>query len=716
DREVSNPDPEGRKPKIKIKSLKTYPRGSTQHRVYKQLYTSWKGSGAQAITQHEQTSKLKAQLQERMKEIKSLKEQQKKVPEKSKIQNLKDKVKAKEVEQKKVKPKIETKVEAKPIETVKDKKTDVAISNKLNEQYKETLNNIKSNASKLQGSINILPDPPKPQQFDEDIKKTADTVNEALSRIKINATVDDVTAGPAFSTYHAKFNIEDLHRIQRSEEELSILMKKPVTVNINKSKGTADIEVQNEKRLPVYFKELVTSDDFLNKAKNPESMPVILGKDKQGKALSINLSDERSPHVLIVGQTGAGKSVLMQQIISSVLYGKKPEEAQIALLDPKGGAEFGRYDKSKNLFSSVAKSPKESLALVNKLHKEMDKRYTLFDKAGVSDVNDFNKFVTKKQEDMTDDEKKIYNNLSSEDKKPIPKVVLVADELSNLMSNPDIRKSMIRHTTALGQKARASGIHMVFATQRPSKMVIPTELQTQLPTKIIMKVDTSSAAKYVETPGAENLLGRGDMIVKGIGEDQRVQSGFLQNIDDIAKEFGGVGKVRETIEEKTTPTETSTTKSEEKSEEIAKPEEDDTRKKLEEYRQSIKKRLDDLLSESKARTEELAKKKKDVEGKETAEDVKQQELSNLDTERKRKTETEEALVGPEPETTVAVDEPKKTIETQLPEDVNKEIEEMTKTKPVTQEEIKTTPVEQPKNVEEKKKSLLDRIKSLLKGK
>ncbi|MBW2994541.1 hypothetical protein KY315_03925, partial [Candidatus Woesearchaeota archaeon] len=637
DREVSNPNPTADKRTIKIKSLKT-----TDYPTYKKLYEQWRGPKETVTEDTEEPTKAPE------KEVAAPKEEPK-AEEPSKHSDVKEKL--------------------------QDKRTDVAITNKSQENYALTLDQIKNNADKVNGSIDMLMDPPKPSAANiEESKQNVDTLNDTLGKIKINGKVNDVSVGPVFSTYHVKFDINDLSKLRKRDtaDKLTLALGKPVRVRINKTRGTADIELQNDKRSMVTFKELVTDDDFVNQAASPKSMPVMLGKDKTGKVSTLDLSDPRSPHALIVGQTGAGKSVLLQQAIASVMYGKKPSEAQLILLDPKGGAEFGRYDGSEYLAQPVAKTGKDSVMAVRDAWKDMEGRYKKFDKAGVSNVNSFNKFVTKDPAEMTDEEKEIFENMSEEERKPLPKTVIVADELSDLMSNDNIRSAMIKYTTALGRKARAAGIHMVFATQRPTKAVIPSEIQANLPAKVIMKVDSRGAADYVDTPGAQNLLGKGDMLVKGIGEDQRIQSGFIDEpeADKVAEEFDGVGKVRKTPPKADEIVDEPESPSEEPGEQhydsvpdapgalkTFRQEMQGVRDKLQLQRENISKlleqeekrteRLLDLGEETEMKEQELEKQREQAEG--VDEVLERERRKELEKQKKKNKEIDEALEREEAE-------------------------------------------------------------------
>lgn len=722
--EVPNPDPKRKSDKIKITSLRGSPTDTPKGKLLREIYNKWKGSGSRAVKDHVKSLHTKHDMQKQKAEIKSLKQQLKNKKEKTESNKLKEKIESKK--------KTITQNEQKVAPEKSDHES-VVITNKLNDQYNEALANAKTNASKLHGSVDILGDIPKPSTSqNEELKNTANNINDSLDKLGIHADVSDVTAGPVFSTYHVKFDVKDMKKIQGSGEEIGFILGKPVNVRINREKHTADIEMQNDVRSPVMMKELVTSNKFVNKAADPKSMPIILGKDKDGEPEIVDLSDSTTPHALIVGQTGAGKSVLLHQIISSVLYGKDKKDAQLVLLDPKGGAEFGGYDGSENLAEPVAKTPKSSLAAISRLHKEMEDRYKLFGKVGVKNINEFNELVTKNPDELTKEQRDSLASLNENEKKPITKKVLVADELSDLMSNDDTRREMINHINALGRKARASGIHMVLATQFPSKRVIPTEIQSNLPLKAIMKMDSSDGAKYVETPGAENLLGKGDMIVKAPGGDKRVQSGFIKDTKSVAKEFGGTGKEKTVDQPKSEPEKQNNIQPEkeqlenEKNKDLDEP---DLANSFQSNLSRLRKKLDDqkikiekVLADAKLRQEEIQKRLNDTQQLEDGESKIEQQNEELSTKRQSpdKIENTEPVdeVIQQKETEPKIDTKETLISPKDPNinlqdensDLQNEIDELTKPVPIN-DVNKTT-----QDVQEKKKKLFDKLKNIFKTK
>lgn len=719
DKEVKNPDPKGKKPTVKIKSLKSGEPNSPQRRMYDQLYQQWlKSQRKKEKPKDKKVEKVKDKIERAKKDLKKKKPQKKTLKDKidEKRQQIIQRLEAEKLEklkQDKKQPE-PVKEEPKPVaEPVKEelvdptKKTEdtakpdrlTSLSKKREDDYQKTIQRVKENAPKLSGSVSMLRDPVKPLVTnDEELKGNLSSISDLLKKDNIRAEIDDVSSGPVFTTFHLKVDVDDLGKVRKLDEKLTYLTGKGVKVIDNLQRRTIDIEIPNNSREMVTAKELLVDDDFIKDARNPKKMPIIVGKDKTGKVLTLDLNDSRTPQVLIVGQTGAGKTILIHQIVASVMYGKKPDEAKMIILDPKGGAEFGMYDGSPYLKEPIAKNPKDSVDAVRRLHEDMEKRYALFEKVGVNNINAFNALVTKAPSELTSEEKQALDRLNDEEHKPIEYVTLIADELSDLMDSKDARKELIEHFKALGRKSRASGIHMVVGTQRPGAQVIPNEIQANLPAKIIMKVNGPNEAKYVDTPGAEKLLGNGDLILKGIGEEQRVQSGFIDvergEASSVAKEFGGSGQVRKEVAPVTEEKAKSETPAEfaEFRDHMKK-----TRDRLEERR----KQLDEMLQASEAKNKELAQKRREIEERGREEEARGSELADAESERElmiEPTDTEELTEEPE--------KVEKPTESSSKDEMKAYIDAMTAPKPVTKEEVARL------RPEERKKSLWDRLKQL----
>ena len=580
-KQVKNPDPKGKKKTISLKSLK-----SRHYKEYKQMLDSWRGGKTKqddkkapvkkkvpdkkidktkkienARTLHKKEKadidKTRAKLQEKKQlwfnKLPSDKQQKyldahpksKKELERKRLEKkLKDKkneitTKPEKVEEKKT-------VEEKN-ETVKDKSKQV-VSNKADSNYKNIQQQIKNNAKKLNGSIDILSDPPKPSTADvQDLKDTTDGINDALKTFGINGSVENVDIGPRFSSYHVKFDVNQLKNIKSkdTQEKMKLALKRPdLNININEKNGTADIETRNSKMQNVTFKELVTDNKFVEQAKDKHKTPIILGKDNLGNVSTIDISDPNYSHILIAGGSGSGKSVLSHQFLGSIFYGKSPDDVQMALIDPKQGAELGSYEGSKYLWKPIATNDSGAFKMFNDTYNESERRYKLLSKAGVRNLASFNDLVTKNPKDMTDDEKVKFNSLSEDERKKLPRIVMFADEAANLFKGQQ-GANIVNKAVRIGNIGRAAGINMILATQSPQAGTIPTKIQNNISTRLTLKLNTKSSAESVGQPDAIDLLGKGDMLFTDAdtGERKRVQTGYISESESnsIAKEFGATG-------------------------------------------------------------------------------------------------------------------------------------------------------------------------------
>ena len=260
------------------------------------------------------------------------------------------------------------------------------------------------------------------------------------------------------------------------------------------------IEAPNDKPQVVGLKEVITSEEFLN---NPSSLAVGLGKEISGKPLIADLA--KMPHLLVAGATGSGKSVCINTIITSLLYKSSPEEVKLLLIDPKV-VELAHYNGIPHLLSPVVTDPKKASNALNWAVNEMNKRYQLFAENGVKDITGYNK----KCED------KMY------------KIVIIIDELADLMMacGNEVEDYICR----LAQMARAAGMHLIIATQRPSVDVITGIIKANIPSRIAFAVSSQTDSRTIlDMGGAEKLLGKGDMLYYPLGAAKpvRIQGAFI---------------------------------------------------------------------------------------------------------------------------------------------------------------------------------------------
>ena len=328
-------------------------------------------------------------------------------------------------------------------------------------------------------------------------------VKETLKNFNIEIDSCLATFGPTITRYEVSpkpgtkvskiVNLSD--DLALSLAARSIRIEAPVP-----GKSVIGIEVPNDKPQVVGLKEVITSEEFLN---NPSSLAVGLGKEISGKPLIADLA--KMPHLLVAGATGSGKSVCINTIITSLLYKSSPEEVKLLLIDPKV-VELAHYNGIPHLLSPVVTDPKKASNALNWAVNEMNKRYQLFAENGVKDITGYNK----KCED------KMY------------KIVIIIDELADLMMacGNEVEDYICR----LAQMARAAGMHLIIATQRPSVDVITGIIKANIPSRIAFAVSSQTDSRTIlDMGGAEKLLGKGDMLYYPLGAAKpvRIQGAFI---------------------------------------------------------------------------------------------------------------------------------------------------------------------------------------------
>ena len=285
------------------------------------------------------------------------------------------------------------------------------------------------------------------------------------------------------------------------------------------------IEVPNRATSVVSFKDVMEHQDA--KAKK-DTMNVPLGKDVTGSTISANLA--KMPHLLIAGSTGSGKSVAINTILASILMKARPEDVKLVLIDPKM-VELSVYNGVPHLLIPVVTDAKLASNALRKVVKEMERRYKLFAAGGVRNMGEYNQKIAENNQDK-----------SKPAMKPLPYILVVVDELSDLMmvGGHDVEGSIVR----LGQMARAAGIHMILATQRPSVDVITGLIKANVPSRISFAVSSGVDSRTIlDQTGAEKLLGRGDMLYMPIGasKPERIQGAYIAS-DEVERVIDWVKK------------------------------------------------------------------------------------------------------------------------------------------------------------------------------
>ena len=285
------------------------------------------------------------------------------------------------------------------------------------------------------------------------------------------------------------------------------------------------IEVPNRATSVVSFKDVMEHQDAKAK-KDPMNVP--LGKDVTGSTISANLA--KMPHLLIAGSTGSGKSVAINTILASILMKARPEDVKLVLIDPKM-VELSVYNGVPHLLIPVVTDAKLASNALRKVVKEMERRYKLFAAGGVRNMGEYNQKVAENNQDK-----------SKPAMKPLPYILVVVDELSDLMmvGGHDVEGAIVR----LGQMARAAGIHMILATQRPSVDVITGLIKANVPSRISFAVSSGVDSRTIlDQTGAEKLLGRGDMLYMPIGasKPERIQGAYIAS-DEVERVIDWVKK------------------------------------------------------------------------------------------------------------------------------------------------------------------------------
>ena len=278
-------------------------------------------------------------------------------------------------------------------------------------------------------------------------------------------------------------------------------------------KSLIGIEVPNKKVATISFKDIISSQ----KKDSSKPLEVPIGRDVSGSLITADLA--KMPHLLIAGSTGSGKSVAINGIITSLLMNCPPDEVKLMLVDPKK-VELGVYNGIPHLLTPVVTDPKKASRALHKLVSEMERRYELFANTGQRNISGYNAMIQRQNHD---------NN----SKEPLmPYIVAIVDELSDLMmvASNEVEDAIIR----LAQMARAAGIHMILATQRPSVDVITGLIKANVPSRMAFAVSSGTDSRtIIDQSGAEKLLGRGDMLFlpMGMNKPVRVQGAFISDSD-----------------------------------------------------------------------------------------------------------------------------------------------------------------------------------------
>ena len=357
----------------------------------------------------------------------------------------------------------------------------------------------------------LKPGPGKPEGSAEAIQRCADRLVDTLQSFGVEARVIDTTNGPSVTRYELQLQrgIKFSKVVNLADDIALALGAAGIRVSAIPDKNAVGIEVPNE------VQELVTARDIIGHPvfQNAKSkLSFAIGKDITGAPVVGDIA--KMPHMLIAGTTGSGKSVCINSILMSILYKASPEEVRLIMVDPKM-IELGVYNGIPHLLIPVVTDPKKAAGALNWAVTEMMRRYKLFSEIGARNLAAYNA--------------EIANDPESENE-PLPQVVIVIDELADLMAvaKSEVENAIIR----LAQMARAAGMHLIIATQRPSADVITGLMKDNIPSRIAFAVASAINSRIIlDQSGAEKLLGKGDMLFNplGVNKPQRIQGCFVSD-------------------------------------------------------------------------------------------------------------------------------------------------------------------------------------------
>ena len=364
---------------------------------------------------------------------------------------------------------------------------------------KTTLPRIAAGGFKLPPS-SLLHRPDGQQAIDaEELKLLAQVLTEKYAEFEVHGQVTQINPGPVVTTFEYKPEAGIKYsRITNLTDDLCLALKaESILIERMAGKSTVGIQVPNREREIIWLRENIESSEFIG---TKSKLTLALGKDINGRIVTADLAG--MPHLLIAGSTGAGKSVAINAMIMSILYKATPDQVRLILVDPKR-LELGNYEGVPHLFTPIITEPKLAANALRNAVREMERRLKLLAEKGVRNVEQYNKL-------FDDDGTGSLFGEDSEDR-PLPYIVIIIDELADLMmlDSGNVEESVTR----LAQMARAVGIHLVLATQRPSVDVITGLIKANFPARISFRVATKVDSRTIlDANGAEALLGRGDML------------------------------------------------------------------------------------------------------------------------------------------------------------------------------------------------------------
>ncbi len=378
--------------------------------------------------------------------------------------------------------------------------SDVEVTDRADSERKA-----KTTLPKIAGSYKLPPSSllhrPDEQQavHEEELKLIAQVLTAKYAEFDVLGQVTQINPGPVVTTFEFKpeAGIKYSRIIGLTDDLCLALRAESILVERMPGKSTVGIQVPNRDREIIWLRENIESQEFLG---TKSKLTLAMGKDINGRIAAADLAG--MPHLLIAGSTGTGKSVAINAMIMSILYKSTPDEVRLVLVDPKR-LELGNYEGVPHLYTPIITEPKLAANALRNAVREMERRLKLLAAKGVRNIDSYNR--------LFDDTPSLFSEQANPDDGPIPKIVIIIDELADLMmlDGNNVEESITR----LAQMARAVGIHLVLATQRPSVDVITGLIKANFPARVSFRVATKVDSRTIlDANGAESLLGRGDML------------------------------------------------------------------------------------------------------------------------------------------------------------------------------------------------------------
>ena len=379
----------------------------------------------------------------------------------------------------------------------------MVLNNEKSDKWKKGEPKIaKGNANYRLPPINLLREGEGSHKLDEnELKFRARAIEEKCHEFDVEGRVTQINPGPVVTTFEFKpeAGIKYSRIIGLTEDLCLALQAESILIERIPGKSTIGIEVPNDRRETIALREIVEAPEFAN---SPSKLTLAMGRDLHGR---IRVTDLASmPHLLIAGSTGTGKSVFINSLMMSILYKATPDEVKMVLVDPKR-LELNLYEGIPHLIAPVVTDPKVASNVLRNATREMENRLKLLAQRGVRNIDQYNR-TFQKQQPLS-----LFENAAESEHKPLPYLIIIIDELADLMmvDTNNVEESITR----LAQMARAVGIHLILATQRPSVDVITGLIKANFPARISFRVASKVDSRTIlDSNGSESLLGKGDML------------------------------------------------------------------------------------------------------------------------------------------------------------------------------------------------------------